>query len=239
MKVNDKHDIKIPSVSEFEKFLQKLTGFAESEKVFTYNNQDYVKFLKRKIWDDYDFTIDELIRGEEMYNPDRQAPDAYVSLKRKINEHLDNTDFLIMQLAEDCDQRLDDLVLHTEEKIASNTLTGPDYLGIKRSSNVIRVILLTIASKIDRIEAEENVSHPLKPITKANLRKILDVTTQVEAHLETMLESVDKENLKAEPKAWLAAAVVLVFALLYIFSFLALDKNKSAIEQILYFFGLR
>jgi len=228
----------IPSISEFKKFLNNLIDGPEETKS-SYDSEEYIQFLETKIWDDYDYTIDDMMSGDDIRNPNRRATDAFVSLRRTLSEKMDHNDFLIMQIAEDCDQRLDDLVLQTEQKVAANELTGPEYLEIKRSANVLRVILLSIASRIDRVEAEASVKHPLKPITKENLRKILQVSTTVEQHLESMLEAVNKESLKAEPKAWIAAGVAVLFALLYMSSFFALDKHKSAIEQILYFLGIR
>jgi len=229
MKTRNKNDLYLPTIAEIEAFFGQSKR--ADEQIYS---QDYITFLDSKVWEECEITIDEMIRGVEVITLDKHASDAFTALREQVNTYLDKNPSMIIELAKDCGYRLDKLQALVQEHIAADTLTAPEYIEAKRSSNVIRVIFLMISSRIEH----EDASHPLKAHSKEKLKQIVDVTSKAEHHLESMLNAVDKARLKPAPISWIGIVPVVLFTFLYIYSFFDLEGQLPAGELILHFFGI-
>ena len=242
MNHESQYDIRIPSIAECEDFLTQPIALLTEEGNRHCYSEEYHTFLREKIWDDCHYSIDDMVSGKDIHHSSQLAPCAFTSLRKKVYECLNHNESLVIQLVEDCGHRLDRLEAETEKHIAADTLTGSEYIKIKRSSNVIRVIYLMIHSRLEGKEDPGNrdsINHPLKSRTKSNLKKIMRMSSRVDKHLDSMLESAKRENLRAETSVWFVAATIIFFVILYMQSDFAPAEQVSATSEAARFFGLK
>ncbi len=235
---NKTDGVHIPTISEVENFLKEPIDIsidkAVKPKAAPSYSDAYLALLNSKIWDNASHTIDDLINGYDIEDAFHHSTTPTTSLRNRINSCLDKDSMLMIQLVEDCGHRLDHLEKQVASHIAENALTSSEYMRVKRSSDVIKEIFFIITTRI-----EDHDEHALQERTKHNIRKVLQMNQTVDDHLDTMLSMVNREELKADRSTWLTVILVVIFALIYMSSFFALDTEKSATEQILYFFGVR
>ena len=230
--------VHFPSISEMEEFLKEPIDIsidkAVKPKAAPTYSEKYKALLNSEIWENAVHTIDDLINGKDIIDAVHHSTTPTTSLRNQVNSHLDKENMLIIQLVEDCGHRLDYMEKNIEHNIAGNSLTSSEYMKVKRSSDVIKEIFFIVTSRI-----EHHDEHALQERTKNNIKQMMQMEKVVDEHLDIMLSAVNKEELKADRSAWLPIALVVMFAFLYMSSFFALDTEKTAGEQILYFFGVR
>ena len=235
-KVDD--ETHFPSISDVEDFLKEPLEIKIDKAVKPRSLPSYSKayhgFLESKIWEDSDYTVNDLIRGVDIVNAHHHSITPTTALRNQVTEHLALESSIIIEMVEDCGHHLDQLEKEIESHIAENTLTSSEYMKVKRSSDTLKEIILIVTKSI-----EQDDEHALQEQTKSNLKKILKMNSQVDKHLDEMLATVNREELKADKSTWVTITLVVIFAFIYMTSFFALDTEKTATEQILYFFGIR
>jgi len=236
-KVDD--EIRFPSISDVGDFLKEPLDISIDKGVKPRTPPSYSKayhaFLDSKIWEDDDYSVNDLISGVDIANAHHHSMTPTTALRTQVTKHLALESSIIIEMVEDCGHHLDQLEKEIEKHIAENTLTSSEYMKVKRSSDTLKEIILIVTKSIEQDDDE----HALQEQTKLNLKKILEMNGHVDKHLDEMLATVNREELKADKSTWITITLVVIFSLIYMSSFFALDTEKTATEQILYFFGIR
>jgi len=235
-KVDD--EIRFPSFSDVGDFLKDPIEIKIDKGVKPRTpagfSKAYHAFLDSKIWEHSDYTVNDLISGVDIANAHHHSTTPTTALRNQVAEHLALKNSIMIEMVEDCGHHLDELDKEVAKHIAENTFTSSEYMKVKRSSDTLKEIIVIVTKNI-----EEDDEHSLEEKTKDNLKKLLEMNSRVDNHLDEMLATVNREELKADKSTWVTITLVVIFAFIYMTSFFALDTEKTATEQILYFFGIR